>query len=626
MKARKLVVMAAAAMACAIAWAPSFAVTPSAANAATLTVSSTGSETFQSGGFLIKYRAGSAELRDAAIFNRSIKAAATRSGLDRLVAAGVSVPARQPAIASLARRGALPRWSLIKVSRKMDAQESAAFMRELEAMPGVESVALNRLVQPFGSGQEVAFPNDPEYLKHQWNFSDPKVGVHAEQAWRYSQGAGVVIAVVDTGIAAGNPDLQENVLPGYDMITSSYVSRRNSDERVPGGWDQGDWQEEGYCDTGASEGAPLLAQSSWHGTHVAGTIAQSTHNGIGAAGLAYKAKVLPVRVLGSCGGFDEDIVAGLVWAAGGDVEGLPKNPNPADVINLSLGGSGPCPAIYQEAIDYAATQGTIVVVAAGNSDVSTKNVSPANCKNVIVVGASGETGGKAGYSNYGANVDLSAPGGSAKRSPQYEDIPRYKIWQVVNGGARGPETDNWKAVGYDGTSMAAPHVAAAVAMIQSAVATPLTIEQMRAVLRETTTPFPIPVVGGRYVGTGILNIEAALVKALNPPCYPTCGLIAKVLANKEPLTGISGGAGKEKLYRFDAAAGKVLTIMTYGGTGNVSLYVSRDAEPEPNAADARSTGPANTETVRFSAPKAGTYYIKLLGVTDFSGVSLDVRQ
>src|SRR5690606_27996429 len=163
--------------------------------------------------------------------------------------------------------------------------------------------------------------------------------------------------------------------------------------------------------------------------------------------------------------FTSDIADGMIWAAGGTVDGMPVNENPAEVLNMSLGSVNPsaCPAIYQDAIDQVNALGSIIVVAAGNDNAVANTYTMASCDGVIGVGATRVTGGKASYSNYGAGVDLSAPGGGGS----VDGVPNGYIWQVINGGDEGPEPDNWLLGGKGGTSMSSPHVAAAAAMVQS---------------------------------------------------------------------------------------------------------------------------------------------------------------
>ncbi len=573
--------------------------------------------------FVVKYRAGSSELRDAGSANQGINAAAARAGLNRALPATARSAARPAASAALLRRMGSPGWAVVKTSRSLDGAEAAGFIRELKANPAVESVEIDRLYHHMATETPSFTPNDPQTFA-QWNFYNALSGVNATEAWDISQGEGVVVAVIDTGIAQGNPDLQNNVIPGYDMISDKRISRRATDDRVAGGWDMGDWVEQNYC-TGWATANPHAADvSSWHGSHVAGTVAQETNNGKNVAGLAFKSKVMPVRVLGSCGGFGSDISDGIIWASGGTVPGLPANPNPAEVINMSLGSGAPasCPTIYQDAINDALSRGSIIVVAAGNDNANAGSYTMSSCNNVISVGATGFNGGKTYYSNYGPRVDLSAPGGNAEQNNN------GWVWQVVNSGTQGP-TSEWKTLGLVGTSMASPHVAAAVAMVQSVVDTPLTWTQMRDLLKATVKPFPVAIPAATPIGVGILDIKAALDQATTPPCDPNveqCGPVATPLVNKVAVTGLAGSAGTETLYSFQAEAGKVLTFMTYGGTGDVSLYVSHENAPTSTSSDAHSTRAGNSETVRFTTPKAGTYYVKLVGAASYAGVSLVARQ
>ncbi|MNM35857.1 Extracellular basic protease precursor [compost metagenome] len=590
--------------------------------------------------FIVKYRANAAELRDTATLNRGLSAAVSRAGLDRAVAANARSAARPAASAALMHRMGMPGWTVVKSSRLLNEQEAAQFIRELKANPAVEDVSIDQIYRPLATVSPSFSPNDPDSQKFQWNFYDAKSGVRATEAWELSKGEGVVVAVLDTGIVENHRDLAGNVIPGYDMITDKRISRRDSDERLVGGWDQGDWMEKDYCTGWAKERSHPAEASSWHGSHVAGTIAQETNNGVALAGLAHKAKVMPVRVLGSCGGFTSDIADGIIWAAGGEVPGMPLNTNPAEVINISLGSVDPaaCPVAYQAAIDVANSKGMIVVVAAGNDDADAATYTMSSCKNIISVGATGVTGGRAGYSNYGARVDLSAPGGGGG------DADNGYVWQVVNKSGQRPTAD-WVLGGYVGTSMASPHVAAAVAMVQSVVETPLSWTQMRDLLKQTASPFPISVPATKPIGAGILNVHAALIKATEKPCDPAveqCGPVATALVNKVALNALSGTVDSEVLYSFEAEAGKVLSFMTYGGGGEVFMYVGHERVPTSTDYDARSSRSKTTsQTVRFTAPKAGTYYIKLVGPkveseippignppprNVYSGVSLVARQ
>ena len=613
--------------------------------------------------FIVKYRSGAVERSNTTAANQGIAQAATRAGLQRALPATAASAAQPAATAALMRRMGAPGWSVVRASRALNAVQAEAFMRELRANPAVERVEVDSWMVPTISGRANALvPNDPDYAKYQWNLLSTTSGVHAPEAWARSQGEGVVVAVIDTGIAQGNPDLQASLLPGYDMISEKLVSRRDSDGRVPGGWDQGDWIEENYCTQLGLRGHPAK-DSSWHGTHVAGTIAQQTNNGQGLAGLAHKSKVVPIRVLGSCGGLTSDIADGIVWAAGGQIPDMPMNANPAEVINMSLGSETPqaCPAFYQDAINFAVSKGAIIVAASGNSGGDADTYTMGSCSNIILVAATGNTAKPAGFSNRGSRVALSAPGGSELGKGTVSSFKHGYIWQMINGGKTRPEAGNWLAEGYSGTSMAAPHVAAAAAMVQSVAAAPLTLVQMRNLLARTAMPITItgtvpppgsvlppgPPEGINAVGmgAGILNIDAALVELANPgcsldltscekPCDPVnedCGpvLTPIALTNKVELKGQRGEGGTEALYSFDAEAGKVLSFMTYGGWGDLSMYVSHGKAPTIAVSDARSTRSGTPiETVRFTAPKAGKYFIRLVAPSSspYTGVTVVARQ
>jgi serine protease len=232
---------------------------------------------------------------------------------------------------------------------------------------------------------------------------------------------------------------------------------------------------------------------------VSGTIAARTNNGSGVAGVAYNARVLPVRVLGRCGGYTSDIADGLAWASGAAVPGVPTNPNPARVANLSLGGSGPCGTAMQNAINTARTRGMVVVVAAGNERQNAANSSPANCTGVVVVAATTRAGGRASYSNFGAIVDVAAPGGSTGNG--------NGVLSTLNTGTTTPGNDTYAY--YQGTSMATPHVAGVAALMLS-VNPALTPAQVETTLRNTTRAFPATC---SQCGTGIVNARAAVVAA-----------------------------------------------------------------------------------------------------------------
>ncbi len=373
-------------------------------------------------------------------------------------------------------------------------------------------------------------PND-EFYGLQWHYFEPLGGVNLPAAWDVTTGSpGIVVAVVDTGILPDHPDLAGRVLPGYDFI-SDPIRARDGDGRDPDPRDPGDWARPRDC--GASDPGE---NSSWHGTHVAGTIGAASNNALGVAGVNWTSKILPVRVLGRCGGDPDDIADSIRWAAGLRVPGVAANGNPARVINLSLGGPGPCGPVYQSAIDDALAAGAVVVVAAGNHAVDAANYVPAGCNGVITVAATDRAGGRAYYSNFGRVVEISAPGGDKTRvyDGPYGRLPYDAILSTLNDGltTRGSHTYGF----YQGTSMAAPHVSG-IASLMLPVNPALTPSQLLALLQGTARPFPFgSTCSTSLCGAGIANAAAAVAAA--KPTAPKVGFL-----ENPPSGGAVSGIG-----------------------------------------------------------------------------------
>lgn len=333
-------------------------------------------------------------------------------------------------------------FSLGKSVSAAEAQKIAAEMQASDS--NIEYIVLNKRMH------RTMTPNDSGFTNgYMWALQNSSAyGIKAETAWNYTNGSGVVVAVIDTGYRP-HVDMKGRILKGYDFIHHRLVAN-DGNGRDSNAIDNGDGYPFGFC------GGYDSANNSWHGTHVSGTIAANTNNGLGVSGIAYGAKILPVRVLGRCGGFTNDIADAIVWASGGKVAGAPTNKTPAKVINLSLGGDadiyGVCDTLMQRAITKARANGAIVVVAAGNSYENANNLSPANCSDAITVGATSSSGNRPSFSNYGDKVDISAPG--------------VDILSTVNSGTKTVGQDNVYAA-YDGTSMATPHVAATLALMLS---------------------------------------------------------------------------------------------------------------------------------------------------------------
>ncbi|PPV06874.1 protease [Xanthomonas bromi] len=532
--------------------------------------------------------------------------------------------------------------SVLRLTGHLTAAEQTKLMTELRADPAVEYAQFDRMMQPVldmvgstvlpaqaratAQDTDPPAPDDKLYAKYQWHMQDSTGGIRAPKAWQTSTGAGVVVAVIDTGILPDHPDLKNNdhILPGYDFISNATVSRRATDDRVPGALDYGDWIEDN------NSCLQRAGDSTWHGTHTAGTIGELTNNGIGGVGAAHDAQILPIRVLGQCGGMASDIADAIVWASGGHVDGVPDNTHPAEVISMSLGGPGSCDSNTQQAINTAVANGTTVVVAAGNDAIDAAQFSPASCSNVITVGATRITGGITFYSNFGSVVDLSGPGGGATDDTGNDGWDGL-ILSTGYSGKTTPTSGQYNYRGEAGTSMAAPHVAAVAALVQSALAsagkTPLRPSQLQAVLRQTARAFPVAPPAATPIGTGIVDATAAMDYVINNCSGSTCKPLTIPLSNRTPLTAQSAGVDEERLYSYTATAGTPLNVISYGGGGNVAVYVKFGAEPTTSSYDLRSVRAGNAQTVRLPSPQAGTYFIKLVGGDGgFSNVSLMARQ
>ncbi|HSS69965.1 MAG TPA: S8 family peptidase [Casimicrobiaceae bacterium] len=402
----------------------------------------------------------------------------------------------------------LPRWSAL-TGASMSVQRQVGTNIWVLSVPPASEDTLAQMAEQLEADAEVQYadavtrvqaflvPNDP-YYPNQWALSDPVGGVNAPAAWDLQLGsANVTVAVLDTG-STQHPDLAGRFLPGYNFISDPAMAN-NGIGRSPDASDPGDGTKDNECGDGVP-GEP----SSFHGTFVSGIIAANTNNGVGISGLDWNAKILPVRVLGKCGGTFDDIADAILWASGLPVAGVPPNPFPARVINLSLGGEISCPQALQDAINSALTQGTVIVVAAGNSATDVSGFAPASCGGVISVGASTRQGDRASYSNLGRRVDVSAPGGDGV----------VQDWILSTGNdSSGPGNPIYEYA--IGTSAAAPHVAAAASLMIARNAN-LTPGRVQDIITGTTRNF-IPgatCATSPLCGSGTLDISLALQSTL----------------------------------------------------------------------------------------------------------------
>jgi serine protease len=443
-------------------------------------------------------------------------------------------------------------------------------------------------------------PNDSRYTE-QWDLYETTGGMRLPAAWDKSTGSGIKVAVIDTGYRP-HADLSGQILQGYDFISDTAVANdgngRDSDASDPG-----DWIAAGECGAGSP-----AQNSSWHGTHVAGTIAALTNNGTGVAGIAYGAKIVPARVLGKCGGYTSDIADAITWASGGTVSGVPANANKAQVINMSLGGSGACDTTTQTAINGARSRGTVVVVAAGNEAVNASNSSPANCSGVIAVAATNRSGGRASYSNYGTIVDVAAPGGDSGTGGG--------ILSTLNSGTTSPGSDTYAS--YMGTSMATPHVAGVVALML-AKNPALTPDDVEARLKSSARAFPASCSG---CGAGIVDASAAVDAATGTggtgttisetESNNTMGTANVVSTSGTTVNGNMGSSTDTDYFKVTLPAGKTLaSTLTPNSTSDYDLYIYNSAGTQVTSST-NGSGSVDSTSVINNGTTSATVYIRVV--------------
>ncbi|MCE4557423.1 S8 family serine peptidase [Roseateles cellulosilyticus] len=455
----------------------------------------------------------------------------------------------------------------------------AQLARQLAADPEVEFVAVD------GRRKALALPDDPLfggatvnsettsggiqnrvidqwYLKAPGSTTNPAVvsSINAPAAWDVTTGsANVVVAILDTGVRSDHPDLAAKLLPpvlagqsfaGYDMVgfsskgttqESNSVSLANDGDGADAdASDPGDWitlaenttpgTQYYHCEPDSSGNYPAI-NSSWHGTRVAGLIGAGSDNRVGMAGVGWNLKLLPVRVLGKCGGYDSDIIAGMKWAAGIAVPGLPANPNKAKVLNLSLGGSGSCGttgtgALYRDAITQVNAAGATIVIAAGNSEGQAVGL-PGNCPGVVTVTALRHVGTKVGFASVGPEVTIAAPGGNCINTLGSQPC-LYPMVSTTNSGTTSPVAYTGDGVytgsgASVGTSFSAPIVSGIVGLMAS-VRPNLTSAEATQILKLTARAFPTT--GGGSAADGNPQQCKAPTTAVQDECYcttSTCG-------------------------------------------------------------------------------------------------------
>lgn len=436
---------------------------------------------------------------------------------------------------------------LLQFEHPLSRSEAALLRDKLLARPDVE------WVEPNLRERRLATPDDPLFPQQWW--LQPASGSNAnaigarlrgvagfQGAWLRAGQAPVVVAVLDTGITS-HPDLDGRVLPGYDFV-SVLEYANDGDGRDANPSDPGDFVSTN--DLGGSLFAGCAVEdSSWHGTIVSGMVAAHVGNGLGGAGIHPTASILPVRVAGKCGADVPDIIDGMRWAAGLKVNGVPLNPKPARIVNISFGGSAACGPAYQSAVDELRAIGVVVVAAAGN-DWSTPS-RPASCSGVVGVVGLNRDGFKTNYSNFGSAL---ADSGIATVAGDDADVAWGGVLAdsglvtLTNLGRSLPGNPGYKRL--YGTSFAAPQVAGTVALMLG-LNPALSYEQILRGLRLSARPHVTsPKIAacsatnpGRCIcsaascGAGILDAEQALIYAAMPDSYVPPARLPEVIDNAD---------------------------------------------------------------------------------------------
>jgi serine protease len=557
--------------------------------------------------------------------------------------------ARRTGLAMATSRQITPSVHVLFLQKTLYGADVDATLKKLRADPAVLFADVDQRRYPH------SLPDDPLFLpttgaSGQWYMQTPSSATlsldgiatmdlsatDAVSAWAITTGSSAtVIADVDTGVRFDHPDLMRaglggRLLPGYDFVSEDYnrttgaalgtfLIANDGDGWDPDPSDPGDWI------SGTDEQNSLfptadcpISNSSWHGTRVVGILGALTNNDTGIAGMTWAPYILPVRALGKCGGYDSDIIAGMQWAAGMSVmDGtgnlVPDNPYPADIINLSLGATGSCPADYQNVVSTLTAMGVLIVASAGNESGAVD--APGNCSGVLAVAGLRNVGTKVGYSSLGPEVGVAAPAGNcvAALSPPC----LRSIDTTVNLGLTTPGPNSYTNMTdspYNlGTSFSAPIVSGIAALMRSVNAN-LTPSQLIARIESSASAFPQPAglpqcpataadgsgecacVQGQC-GAGMVNALSAVNAALNPIAVITAGggntfnaggsVAACSLTLVSYAWTASGGVSVQ-----GAANASQVTVMPTGSAGTLTLTVTDSA------------GHADTGTVSFSS--AGT--------------------
>jgi serine protease len=595
----------------------------------------------------------------------------TVHALSRRVAVRVAQTTGEDARALLNRTGlaaarsrqVTPNMHVVFLSKTLYGADLENTLTKLRSDPAVAFADVDARRYPH------ATPNDPLFQPGtnntgQWFMLTPTTtlptsdwsATDAVSAWGITTGStGTVIADVDSGFRFDHPDLLRagfggRLLPGYDFVSDDLNSSTGADlgtflvANDGDGWDPdpsdpGDWiNATDQMNTALFPSSKCtVSDSSWHGTRVAGVLGAITNNGVGVAGMTWNPYILPVRALGKCGGYDSDIMTGMQWAAGLSVSGVPDNPYPADIINLSLGGTGSCPGAYQSVINNLLSMGVLIVASAGNESGPVDV--PGNCAGVLAVAGLRNVGTKVGYSSLGSEVGISAPAGNCVNS---SGACLRSIDTTFNTGLTTPSTNSYtdQINPNLGTSFSAP-IVSGVAALMRAVNANLTPAQLITRMKASASPFPPNTTGvpvcpnadpttkecactSSECGAGMVNAFSAVKAALAPIAavsipspvamgsltFDARGSVAACNASVASYAwSASGGVS------ISAGANAAQVSVTWSGAGTLTLQVTDSAGKTDSAVltftttSVTTTAPSSAGTSATACPTAFNFTV-----------------
>jgi serine protease len=536
--------------------------------------------------------------------------------------------------------------SVLHLAARQRGEQLEATLAALRADPAVQFAVPDRRMRirayaPTDPLFSQAYTHGSNNYPLQWYLTGSQTAsIHADSAWDISRGGAaaatspVVVAVIDTGVRPNHPDLAGKLLPGFDFVSDAAVANDgdgwDTDPSDPGDFISAEDLASGPLsghDCGGGDDSDQPIASSWHGTRVAGLVGASTDNGVGMAGAGFNIRVLPVRALGKCGGFQSDVLAAMYWAAGFGTRagwqppvavirdaGLWRdNPNqhPAQIINMSLGAVGACDEVYRLVVQEITSIGVLIVVSAGNEGDAVD--SPANCPGALGVAGLRHAGTKVGYSNLGPEVGIAAPAGNCLLSGA-GDPCLFALTTTTNSGTTTPLDDNYSTpfTPTYGTSFSSP-LAAATAGLMKAVNPALTPQLLVSRIRATARAFPTT----SSTTTTLCTVPTTGAAPQNIECICTTATCGAGMLDAAALAQVIGSVRVGSTLTLDGSA-------SAASTGRSIASQSWTVESVTGGAATPTVVNAAQLVASVAAPSQGSITLRLT-ITDNLGASDSAR-